>query len=165
MTNSQNRANQEPKPITGTMNQSTLRNIVIQAKKINRLNNHIKHHIAPQWAIYYHVLNLKGNTLIIGVQSPSVAQRLRWSANDWLMALQQSNWPYIKYIEFKVMPIEVYVPKSITADTKQIVKKHSISAKTAKACASYANHMPRKLQKAWQRISQYLSQENENKPS
>lgn len=155
-------ANQEPKPISGTLNQRYLAKIVAQAKKINRLNSYLKQYIAPQWAPYYHVLNLKGNTLIIGVQSSGAAERFRWASADWLMALQQGNWPYIKHIEFKVTLNSAEDITSIKRHKQQQkIKKHTISPKTGKAYASHADHMPTQLQAAWQRLSEYLSQESE----
>ena len=77
--------------------------IVQKAREMDAINAYIKECIEPESSAYYHVLNLKGTTLVIGTPSQSFASRLRLMHMDWLEKLRQSHWPHISSIEIKII--------------------------------------------------------------
>lgn len=79
-----------------------LQQMVTKANKIKRIDDYIKNSIAPEWATYYHVQNLNGNTLVISALNSSVAHKLRLCSLDWVYSLRQAHWPQISKIEIRV---------------------------------------------------------------
>jgi hypothetical protein len=141
----------KPNAVGQVLNKTGLHNLVIKAKKIKELDDFIKNSIAPEWASYYHVQNLNGNTLIIGCSNSSAAQKIRLNSMDWLYNLRQAHWPELAKIEIKVA-----MEDELQSRFQQQKLKRATDSVTKQKMVTIASTMPAELQKAWLDLADLL---------
>ena len=151
---------QEPLPIKQIYQQNKIAAIIKHSKKVEALERYFKQHIAPEWQSFYHVLNIKGNTLVIGTAGSAAIYRLKLLNYEFLDRLSRSQWKEITKLHFILTPELFETPqKSQSSSLKKIQKPGSVALSNIEAVAQ---DFPEPLKSSWMRLSQHLSELPEN---
>ena len=145
-----------PKAVRNILNKTHLSSLVTKSNKIKAVEDYIKHSISPEWGSYYHVLNLNGNTLIVGACNSAVAHKIRLNSMDWLYSLRQAHWPQLRNIEVKVHDSS---QAKLPSRFKQASVQRSVADDIAQKMQSIAGTMDdAELQQAWVKLTQVLQE-------
>ena len=154
---------QEPIPIKQIYQRDKIAHIIKHSRKIESLDHYFKQHIAPDWQTFYHVLNIKGNTLVIGTAGSAAIYRLKLLSNEFLSRLSQGPWKEITRLHFILTPKLFESPKKSTSESPKKIQRPG--SNTLSQLEAIAQDLPEPLKSSWIRLNKQLKGMPEASPS